>query len=204
MPFQKRKLAYHSVFLNTTVPFHHPGFKQTPAAVMLDCKAIGLRMSADVFAFPVYSTTDGTPMAGDNILEQLATQIALEPVHWPKATAQADMSATRPISHILDFGPSAGVSTITARNKVCPWLCIPSTVPELCPHSSIQIIGSGDGLSLHMSIWQPLTHTLILCCFAVTFAVLGCRMELEPSLCAPARDGPRQAGHDPSLALTTS
>lgn len=152
VPHGKRKLAYHSVFLNATVPFHHPGFKHTPGAVVLDCKSLGLHLSASAFSLPVYSTTNGSVITGDNVYEQLALQIALEPVNWPEATSRATLSSPRPVSHILDFGPSAGVATITARNKDGTGTLVVSACPRLGSASGPRcLVGLDTFLSLKPS-----------------------------------------------------
>ncbi|OJJ69732.1 hypothetical protein ASPBRDRAFT_198373 [Aspergillus brasiliensis CBS 101740] len=114
IPASKRKPKIEHRFLPITAPFHSIYLDEVVSLVVNDLRDINI--TCNQLRIPLYATTDGHDMrthADRNLIGDIVSMIAREPVHWEKATVLQDAT------HIIDFGPggSAGVGTVTMHNK---------------------------------------------------------------------------------------
>ena len=116
IPFTQRKIAFTSIFLPISVPFHSPYLLPAYDQIVQDLRHVSIS-SADL-AIPVFATDDGRDLREAkemNIVAALVRMITYSPVEWELATAWSETKAT----HALDFGPggAVGAGLITYQNK---------------------------------------------------------------------------------------
>ncbi|RAH54459.1 malonyl CoA-acyl carrier protein transacylase [Aspergillus piperis CBS 112811] len=114
IPASKRKPKIEHRFLPITAPFHSMSLDEVVPLVMKDLADITI--TGNQLRIPLYATTDGHDMRihkDRNLIGDIVSMIAREPVHWEKATSLPNAT------HIIDFGPggSAGVGAVTMHNK---------------------------------------------------------------------------------------
>lgn len=108
VPFYKRRPVVTTRFLRVTAPFHFSRMDRAEKLIMADVARIGLRISGDRLAIPVYAT-DGhardiaQTCGSSDIMPTLVSMQATRTVQWPAAVANA--SARNSVTHVLDFGP---------------------------------------------------------------------------------------------------
>lgn len=116
VPHSQRKVKFSSRFLPVSVPFHSPHLVKAVDLIKEDILRDGLEFKKEDISFPVYATDNGSNLQScsrEDISVYLTEQICTYPVLWEKATA------SRPITHIIDFGPGSvsGIGALTQRNK---------------------------------------------------------------------------------------
>jgi len=120
VPFYKRRPVVTTRFLKVTAPFHFSRMERAEALILADVARIGLRISGDRLAIPVYATDGhardlGQTCGSSDIMPTLVSMQATRTVQWPASVANA--SARNSITHVLDFGPGGtrGSATLTRR-----------------------------------------------------------------------------------------
>ncbi|RAL03127.1 beta subunit of fatty acid synthase [Aspergillus ibericus CBS 121593] len=113
-PASKRRPKIDHRFLPITAPFHSMYLDEVAALVVQDLG--DLNITGGQLRIPLYATTDGHDMRvhrDRNIICDIVSMIAHEPVHWEKATIFPEAT------HMIDFGPGggAGVGVVTMHNK---------------------------------------------------------------------------------------
>ncbi len=108
VPFYKRRPVVTTRFLKVTAPFHFSRMDRAETLIMADVARIGLRISGDRLAIPVYATDgharDIAQTCGSaDIMPSLVSMQATRAVQWPACVSNA--SAKNSITHVLDFGP---------------------------------------------------------------------------------------------------
>ncbi|PYH98069.1 malonyl CoA-acyl carrier protein transacylase [Aspergillus ellipticus CBS 707.79] len=114
IPASKRKPKIDHRFLPITAPFHSTYLEEVASLVVHDLG--DLKITGSQLRIPLYATTDGHDMRvhrDRNLIPEIVSMIAHEPVHWEKATTFPEAT------HMIDFGPggSAGVGVVTMHNK---------------------------------------------------------------------------------------
>ncbi|RDK41573.1 beta subunit of fatty acid synthase [Aspergillus phoenicis ATCC 13157] len=114
IPASKRKPKIEHRFLPITAPFHSIYLDRVVSLVIKDLGDINI--TGNQLRIPLYATTDGHDMrshGASNLIGDIVSMIAREPVHWENATILPNAT------HIIDFGPggSAGVGAVTMHNK---------------------------------------------------------------------------------------
>ena len=144
IPFTQRRIAFTSVFLPISVPFHSPYLLPAYDQIVQDLHDVSI--SSTDLAISVFATDDGRDLkeAKDtNLVAALVRMITCSPVEWEQATAWSDTKAT----HVLDFGPGGvvGAGLITHQNKEGSGLRIISA-------SSIE--GKGDDIGSKQELYD--------------------------------------------------
>lgn len=99
-------------FIPSTIAAHCPFLKYALLTSPQDAKRIGLILTGSRLKIPVWSNDAGTDLAGStDIVQDVMRAYFTRPAYWRKQIAP--LIEANGITHVLDFGPGAGVASLT-------------------------------------------------------------------------------------------
>lgn len=99
-------------YIPSTIAAHSPFLSYACRASPLDASRIGLKFRGEDMRIPVWSTDKGTDLrASENVLGEAMRGYLIRPAIWWNQITP--VLAPSHITHVLDFGPGAGVASLT-------------------------------------------------------------------------------------------
>jgi len=99
-------------FIPSTIAAHCPFLDYALLMLPQDNKRIGLSLTGSQLKIPAWSNDTGTDLGkSTDILQDVMRAYFTRPAFWPKQIAP--LIETDGITHVLDFGPGAGVASLT-------------------------------------------------------------------------------------------
>eukprot|EP01062_Namystynia_karyoxenos_P028436 TRINITY_DN21550_c0_g1_i1.p1 TRINITY_DN21550_c0_g1~~TRINITY_DN21550_c0_g1_i1.p1 ORF type:complete len:4167 (+),score=1617.38 TRINITY_DN21550_c0_g1_i1:129-12503(+) len=152
VPFSKRKVAFHTQYLPSSVPFHSPYLAGAVPLVKGDIARLGLEFDQKAMAIPVLSTDTGRDLreVEGSLAGDLVEQICTAQVHWPEVCKR--MRAT----HMVDFGPGgvSGLGNLTHRNVEGSGVCV-IVASAVGPSAKLRSRALLDGRTLYDRVQPP-------------------------------------------------
>jgi malonyl CoA-acyl carrier protein transacylase len=99
-------------YIPSTIAAHCPFLRYALETSPADARRVGLRFDGQQLRVPVWSNDNGTDLRqSEDIIDDVMRAYFTRPANWRKQIAP--LLQPGPITHVLDFGPGAGVASLT-------------------------------------------------------------------------------------------